>query len=118
MSIVKNHPLLRVLRKDLRRNMTQPEQKLWYYLRSGGLKGYKFRRQYGLLNYILDFYCVQVKLAVEVDGDSHYDSAAQEYDNKRTEYLKKAGVRVVRFTNLDINTNIEGVLTVIASHLP
>lgn len=82
------------------------------------LRGYKFRRQYGFLNYILDFYCVSAKLAIEIDGDSHYNSVAQEYDNVRTEVLEKAGISVLRFTNLDINTNTEGVLTVIASHLP
>ncbi len=82
------------------------------------MKGCKFRRQYGLLNYILDFYCVSEKLAIEIDGDSHYDSSTREYDSARTRALEKIGISVLRFTNLDINTNIEGVLTVIASHLP
>lgn len=118
MSILKNHPQLRELRKDLRRNMTQPEQKLWYYLRGEHLNGYKFRRQYGLLNYVLDFYCISEKLAIEIDGDSHFHSSVREYDSTRTKALEKIGVTVLRFTNLDINTNLEGVLTSIASHLP
>jgi very-short-patch-repair endonuclease len=98
--------------------MTQPEQKLWYYLRGGQLKGYKFRRQYGFLNYILDFYCVVAKLAIEVDGDSHYNPNVQEQDSIRTIVLEKAGIKVLRFTNNDINTNIEGVVSSIVSHLP
>jgi very-short-patch-repair endonuclease len=118
MIILKNHPDLRSRRKELRKNMSQPEQWLWYCLRNGQLKGYKFRRQYGFLNYILDFYCIVARLAIEVDGDSHYTAGAHAYDALRTKDLSKAGVKVLRFTNQDINTNIEGVVTIIASHLP
>ena len=97
--------------------MTQPEQELWYYLRGGHLQGYKFRRQYSILGYILDFYCISAKLAIEVDGDSHYAVDAQVYDASRTENLQKVEIRVLRFTNLDVNTNLEGVLMIISKHL-
>ncbi len=117
MSIIVNRPELRTLRKNLRKNMTQPEQKLWYYLRDNNLNGFKFRRQYSFLNYIVDFYCVQAKLAIEIDGDSHYNTRAQTYDLVRTESLRKAGITVLRFTNDDVMRNIEGVLEKIRSLL-
>lgn len=117
MYILKNHPNLRKLRKELRRNMTQPEQKLWYHVRGARLKGYKFRRQYTILEYILDFYCVQAKLAVEVDGDSHYTPEQQSRDARRTQDLSCLGITVLRFTNADINSNIEGVLEKITAYL-
>jgi very-short-patch-repair endonuclease len=73
----------------------------------------RFRRQYSVDAYILDFYAPRSKLAIEVDGDSHFTAAAIQYDRERTTYLNRFGIEVLRFTNLDIANNIEGVLSAI-----
>ena len=99
-------------RKALRRNASDAEQRLWQYLRGKQL-GTKFRRQYSVDAYILDFYAPRSKLAIEVDGDSHFTAAAIQYDRERTMYLNRFGIEVLRFTNLDIVDNIEGVLSTI-----
>ena len=86
--------------QNLRTNMTKEERRLWYeYLSS---YKYRFRRQVTCGSYILDFYCAAAKLAIELDGSQHYDPSEMEYDNKRTAYLESQGLRVLRFTNLDI----------------
>ncbi len=90
------------------------EHRLWQRLRGQQL-GTKFRRQYSVDAYVLDFYAPRSKLAIEVDGDSHFTAAAIRYDHERTNYLKGFGIEVVRFTNLDIAENIEGVLSIIAA---
>ena len=93
--------------QELRKNMTKEERKLWYdYLRS---YPHRFRRQVTVGTYILDFYCAAAKQAVELDGSQHYDTCGQLYDKKRTEYLNDIGVRVLRFSNLDVLQNLRGV---------
>ena len=96
-------------RRDLRKASTSAERQLWHHLRSQQL-GVKFRRQYGVDAFVLDFYAPRVKLAIEIDGDAHFDPEALEYDCKRTEHLQHFGITVMRFTNADIYENIEGVL--------
>jgi very-short-patch-repair endonuclease len=103
-----NRPEYTTRRQELRNNATQPEQKLWAVLRGKQL-GVKFRRQHGIGHYIVDFYCPQCKLVIEVDGDSHYTDAAQKYDEQRDTYLQQLGLQVLRFTNEEINRNIAGV---------
>lgn len=95
-------------RQDLRNNATQPEQKLWAVLRGKQL-GVKFRRQHGIGHYIVDFYSPDSKLVIEVDGDSHYTNTAQQQDAQRDAYLRQLGLRVLRFTNQEINQNMAGV---------
>ena len=99
-------------RKGLRSNASDAEQRLWRQLRAKQL-GTKFRRQYSVDAYVLDFYAPQWKLAIEVDGDSHFTGEAMQYDEERTAYMKQFGIEVVRFTNLEILENIEGVLETI-----
>ena len=84
----------------LRREMTPWERKLWYCF----LKDYpiRFQRQKCIDNYIVDFYCHQAKLVVELDGSQHCEPENMEYDKKRTEYLRSQGLEVLRFSNLDI----------------
>ena len=91
---------LRENAKNLRKNMTKEEAHLWYQF----LCRYpqRFRRQYIIGNYIVDFYCHQAKLVVELDGSQHCESENMEYDKKRTEYLRSQGLEVLRFSNLDI----------------
>jgi very-short-patch-repair endonuclease len=99
-------------RKTLRRNATNAEQVLWQHLSAKQL-GAKFRRQYSVDAYVLDFYAPQSKLAIEVDGDSHFTADAMQYDEERTAYIKQFGIEILRFTNLDILENIKGVLDTI-----
>ncbi len=72
--------------------------------------GTKFRRQHGIGHYIVDFYCAERALIVEIDGDSHYDDDAIVYDKRRSEFFEANGFCVIRFTNLDIIQNKAGVL--------
>ena len=95
----------------LRNDATKEERKLWYeYLRKYPVQ---FNRQRIIGNYIVDFYCPRAKLAVELDGSQHYEKRGKQQDDERTYYLNSNGITVLRFSNLDINTNLEGVCTVI-----
>ena len=96
-------------RWNLRKNSTPQELLLWSRLRSDQL-GYRFRRQFGIGNYIVDFYCPAKRLAIEIDGSQHFENKALIYDEQRTKLIESTGCTVLRFTNTDINTNIEGVL--------
>jgi very-short-patch-repair endonuclease len=101
--------------QSLRRDPTPVEKKLWFeFLR--GLP-YKFTRQKPIGRYIADFYCSRQRLAIELDGDSHYTDRAQGYDQARTAALRLQGIRVVRFTNLEVLENFEAVCGVIAATL-
>ncbi|HXS14583.1 MAG TPA: endonuclease domain-containing protein [Candidatus Saccharimonadales bacterium] len=91
-----------------RKKSTDTEKKLWRYLRNRLMYGYKFRRQYAIGRYILDFYCVEKKLAIELDGNQHLQN--NEYDSKRTAYLTSLGIRVIRFWDNEVVENITGVL--------
>ena len=92
----------------LRKSMTNSEKLLWSKLRRRQLNGLFFRRQHPYGIYILDFFCHEGNLAVEVDGEIHLDKIF--YDNERTEYLKSTGIRVIRFTNNDVETRMDYVL--------
>jgi very-short-patch-repair endonuclease len=92
--------------RALRQTMTDAERRLWSALRDRRLEGYKFRRQYPIGPFILDFVCIEHRLVVEADGSQHADS---EKDARRTAWLESRGWRVIRFWNNDILTNIEGV---------
>jgi len=94
-----NKPYLKPRRKKLRRNLTPAEATLWLALKNSKLSGRKFRRQHSVGNYILDFYCVDERLAVELDGEVHRSDTAAEYDHKRKLYLNELGIKVIRFEN-------------------
>ena len=91
--------------QKMRNEMTKEESKLWYYF----LRSYevKFRRQKVILNYIADFYCAKAKLIIEVDGKQHLSPDNTEYDNIRSEYLNSIDIKVVRFSNDEINNNFD-----------
>ena len=93
--------------KELRKNMTAAEQKLWYEC----LRTFPLRvlRQRPIDNFIVDFYCAKLKLVIEVDGDSHFTPEAQIKDKERTDILQGYGLTVIRFTNDDVLNNLEGV---------
>ncbi len=98
---------LTALSQQLRRDQTKEERKLWYEF----LKAYtvKFHRQYVIGNYIVDFYCHKAKLVIELDGGQHYDPSEAEKDLRRTEELEHRGLKVIRFSNLDVLQNFNGV---------
>ena len=101
--------------RNLRKNMTKEERRLWYnFLRSCG---FRFRRQEIIGNYIVDFYCSSAKLIIELDGSQHYEPENQMKDQDRTAYLNKQGFRVLRYTNLDILENFDGVCENIMAEL-
>jgi very-short-patch-repair endonuclease len=93
--------------KELRKNMTVAEKKLWYSY----LKSFPFRvlRQKPIDNFIVDFYCAKLKLVIEVDGDSHYTNDGREYDIERTQILEGYGLKVIRFSNDEVLNEFEGV---------
>ena len=95
-------------RQALRGNMTETEEKLWQILR-GKQMGVKFRRQHGIGHYITDFYCPELKLVIEVDGDSHSSADAQTYDAIRHDFMASLGIITLRFTNDEVMHNIEGI---------
>ena len=91
--------------RELRKNMTEEEKKLWFgFLRK---HSFRFRRQEIIGDYIVDFYCKDKKLVIEIDGAQHYEHEAAEYDRKRTEYLENLGIKVVRILNGQINKDFE-----------
>lgn len=108
-----NHSLVKFAQKN-KHTQTEAEKHLWFHLRGRQLLGFKFRRQYPINNYILDFYCVEKQLAIELDGSQHMVST---YDNKRSKQLNKQGITIIRFWDNDVFTNINGVLETIRLHL-
>lgn len=105
-----NPKISKVNRKRLRSESTLPEQRLWSKLRGRQITGYRFRRQFGVSDFILDFYCPELKLAIEIDGDSHAGEEAEKYDRKRECYLQQLGIRCLRFTNREVMTDVYGVV--------
>ncbi|HLG93748.1 MAG TPA: endonuclease domain-containing protein [candidate division Zixibacteria bacterium] len=100
-------------RSQLRRRMPQKEAILWSQLQRRQVLGFKFRRQYSVGSYVLDFYCPEAKLAVEIDGDGHLRENAAEYDGNRQAAIEQLGIRFLRFTNLKVQKNLFEVLETI-----
>jgi very-short-patch-repair endonuclease len=100
--------------RQLRRNSTDAEGRLWNALRSRQLANYKFRRQRPIGPFIADFVCIAHKLVIELDGSQHLDST---YDAGRTKWLEEHGWRVLRFWNNDVLLNTEGVAHAILNEL-
>jgi len=108
------HPEIIRRARALRRDMTPQEAKLWHRLRGKQFYGLKFRRQHPRHQFILDFYCHEKKLVIELDGHSHAELEQQRYDQARTDWLVEDGLRVIRFANREVDHNLEGVLAEIA----
>lgn len=96
-------------RRRLRKNLTPQEIVLWSRLRCEQM-GCKFRRQHSIGNYIVDFYCPEKKLIIEIDGTQHKRIKDTKYDAKRTQYFEFLGIKVLRFWNNEINSNLNGVI--------
>ena len=100
-------------RRLLRKNSSKAEILIWERLKGKQVLGYKFRRQYSVGAYVIDFYCPALKLAVEIDGDSHFQEEAEDNDKQRQAFIESFGVRFLRFTNEEVFTNSRGMLEVI-----
>lgn len=103
--------------RELRRNMTRAEIILWSRIRSKNIDGYKFRRQQPILNYVVDFYCHELKLIIEVDGEIHSLSDKSESDMKRDKNLKINGYSIMRLSNFEIETDIDSSINKIKSFI-
>ena len=100
------------LARELRKNLTKEEKHLWYdFLRDYPVR---FQRQKEIGRYIVDFYCANAQLAIELDGSGHYEPVQAQYDKERTAYLERMGLHVLRFTNLQVNREFRGVCETIS----
>ncbi|OQY41910.1 MAG: hypothetical protein B6227_03795 [Fusobacteriia bacterium 4572_74] len=93
----------------LKKNMTLEEELLWKNIRKDQL-GVRFRRQYGIGKYIVDFYCPKLRLVIEIDGEQHYNQKGLEYDHVKEKYMKELGIKTLRFSNAEVRDNIESVV--------
>ncbi len=116
MERINNLKSLRNRRIELRNNPTASEGILWQCLRGQKL-GVKFRRQHSIGGYILDFYCIERKLVIELDGSVHDTTQAKEYDKIRDRFMADLGLTVIRFKNIEVEENIENVLRGIKAYL-
>jgi very-short-patch-repair endonuclease len=110
MTILNNVLNLKSRRRTLRTNCTPTEKVFWYKVRNKQFHWLKFRRQHSIWNYILDFYCPEKKVCIEIDWDTHYEDKDKIYDEIRTRFLEKVWIKVIRFTNIEITKNIEWVM--------
>lgn len=97
-------------RRYLRNNMKKWEIRLWNDLKGRKMYGFKVRRQYGFDNYVVDFYCPELKLAVEVDGDVHYYKEKMIKDGKKDQILKREDIKVVRIEVMDLKEDYESMI--------
>jgi very-short-patch-repair endonuclease len=102
-------PEIQRLARNLRKSQTEAEQILWSKLRSRQLLGFKFRRQHPIENYILDFYCIEAQLAIEIDGGQHAEKENIKRDDQRTALLNQKGIRVIRYWNNDVLEHIDEI---------
>ncbi len=97
-------------RTQLREKQTKVEEIMWGILRNRKFLGLKFRRQHGIGEYIADFYCSEKKIVIEIDGDTHFNEDAVEYDKIRTQFFNELGIKVIRFSNIEVYKNINDIL--------
>lgn len=110
-----NNPKLTGISKVLRKNMTKEERHMWYdFLKK---LPQTVNRQKVIGEYIVDFYCASAKVAIEIDGSQHYEESGIRADKKRDAYLNELGIKVLRYSNLDIQRNFQGVCLDILRHL-
>ena len=100
--------------RELRREQTPAEKKVWARVRNHQLANLPIRRQHPIGPYVVDFCCEPAKVVIEIDGDSHFEPEQQTFDARRTTWLEECGYRVIRFTNSEVHHNLEAVLRAIA----
>lgn len=108
---------LKLRSRELRNNMTDAESLLWSKVRRKSLNGYQFYRQRIIGNYIVDFCCPRAKLVIEVDGGQHFSETDICLDKIRDDYLRSHGLKVLRFTNIEVLKNLDGVIEHIMEHM-
>jgi very-short-patch-repair endonuclease len=102
-------------RQSLRNNMPPAEKLIWNRLKGKQIEGCKFRRQYSISAFVVDFYVPKLRLAIEIDGSSHDGDAAQAYDAERQTFLESKGTRFLRFTNQQVYEELDAVIESIGS---
>jgi very-short-patch-repair endonuclease len=117
MGLIFNRPDQKPRRRYLRSHMTKAEVILWSSLKGRGVLGEKFRRQQGVEVFVLDFYCPSLRLAIELDGESHDSPEAQKYDRERQERLERGGIRFLRFRNEEVLGDPDKVVARIAREI-
>ena len=110
---IHNEASQKLLRQSLRNNATSAEAILWRALKGKQVDGLKFRRQFGAGPYVIDFYCPEIRLGIELDGGVHKTSYTNEYDEMRTKFLNENRIRVMRFDNEVVYNNVEGIIEAI-----
>jgi len=108
---------LKPLARNLRTNMTDAERLIWSKIRRKQIGDLHFYRQKNIGHYIVDFYCPKGKLIIEVDGGQHYENEGMKKDQERDRYLQKLGLTLLRFSDIDVLKNIDGVIERIHEHL-
>ncbi len=106
-----------LLAREFRNNPTPSEKKLWKFIRGNRVLGYSFRRQYVIAGFILDFYCPALRLGVEVDGKIHSTLKNQTYDSLREHIINQNKIRIIRFTNEQIDADVELVVRSLKNHI-
>jgi very-short-patch-repair endonuclease len=109
--IIEYNHKLKERARELRNNATPMEKKLWQFIKGKQIEGFDFHRQKPINNFILDFYCCELKLAIEIDGSSHIGK--EDYDRERQNIIEKYGISFLRFTNNDVKNNLDGVIATI-----
>ncbi len=115
--VLRNLKRLRETRKILRKEQTISEENFWNKVKAKQFLWLKFRRQHSIWRYIIDFYCAEIKIWIEIDWSIHFKSKQIEYDLLRTEYLNKVWIKIIRYTNKEINENIDNVLKNLQSRI-
>jgi very-short-patch-repair endonuclease len=116
-SVLSYNKNLKELSRNLRSNMTDAEKKLWFRLRKKQMKEVPFTRQKIIGTYIVDFYCPKAKLVIELDGGQHYSKEGKLKDAVRDNYLNEQGILVLRFSDIEVLKNLDGVLERIYQNL-
>ena len=114
---IRNSRRQKAFRKQLRTFRTPAEARLWKSLHNRQLLGKKFRRQQSFGRYIVDFYCPECRLVVELDGGNHYSITRDRHEDERTKFLEELGLKVLRFENRDLLENLDCVLAAIMEEL-
>jgi very-short-patch-repair endonuclease len=112
-----NRALEKEKRQKLRNNMTKAEKMLWDKIKGKQIESCKFRRQYSVAQFIIDFYCPELKLAIEIDGESHFQEDAVKYDQQRQIFIESAGIIFLRFTNNEVFENLNSILEIITEKI-
>ncbi|MFA6160498.1 MAG: endonuclease domain-containing protein [Parcubacteria group bacterium] len=110
MTKIYNKAKIKENRRLLRKVQTKEELIFWAQVKNRRFHDYKFRRQYSIGNYIADFYCPELKLVVEIDGGQHYEKENIKKDFERTKFFEDLGMKIKRYTNIEIKNNLSGVM--------